>query len=145
MISTWKVKLATAVSLAILSTACGADGENVESERGMPLTDALPNDCTPLYPPDFTAIYLTTVKPKCAIQACHSTETRAAGLGFASADVTYQHWMDGGRIVAGSPGYSTLIARLQHPDKGLRMPPGEGLGETEICAITQWVYSGARR
>ncbi len=130
--------------IACVVLACGG-GDETPMDKDVPLTDALPMNCDPLYPPDFETIYLTTVQPKCALGPCHSVENAQGGIDLSSRDKTWMHWLDEGRVVPGRPSHSVLIQRLQLDDKSRRMPPGDGLESSEICAITQWIYDGAKR
>ena len=126
--------------------ACGtADQTSGEGVSGPPLTIALPMDCDALYPPDFETMYLTTVQPKCALGPCHSAENGQGGLDLSSRDKTWTHFIDEERVIPGYPDQSVLVARLQLENKARRMPPGDGLEQAEICAITQWIYNGAER
>lgn len=103
--------------------------------------------CAPLYAPTFENVYANTLAMKCGDDrsACHSEAGRAGGLSLADAATAYAELTDpaAGRIVAGDVSCGHLIARLYTDEAELVMPSGAALGDSERCAIAQWIAAGA--
>lgn len=79
---------------------------------------------------------------------CHGPdeETRAAELRL-DQETDAKRDLGGYRaIVSGDSGASELIARVEHSDPDMRMPPGEKavpLNATEVALLKQWIDAGA--
>ncbi len=103
--------------------------------------------CAPLYSPTFANVYNNTIAMKCGDDrsACHSESGRAGGLSLADADTAYAELTDPSamRIIPGDVSCGHLIARLYSDEGSLVMPSNAPLGDSERCAIAQWIAAGA--
>lgn len=89
--------------------------------------------------------YLNKVKPilqeRC--YACHGALKQEADLRLDTVAAMLNDQTRAPVIVAGIADQSDLLARIQHEDTSLRMPPeGRPLTEEEIQSITQWIQAG---
>ncbi len=77
---------------------------------------------------------------------CHAasaTKVRG-GLLLDSVSGILKGGEDGPVILAGDPDHSPLISAIKREDKDTAMPPkGNGLSESQVAAISQWVKMGA--
>jgi len=89
------------------------------------------------YSSDVQAIFSS----RCALGGCHASASRAGGLALASYDgVAAGGSLSGAVVIAGSPGTSELIRRVETTNTGERMPlggPELPAGEKEI--LRRWV------
>jgi hypothetical protein len=105
--------------------------------------------CQPLHDPvTYTTLFTTLFQPTCAIAGtCHAPPNPQLGLSFQDQAESYQLLLGskGGRarVVPANPGCSVLIERLEAPDPNLRMPPGMGLSDAQICDVVKWLVAGA--
>jgi hypothetical protein len=88
---------------------------------------------------------------------CHSGAAPDAGLNLSDADTSYANLVGvsttqlggaGIRVIAGDPGNSYLIQKLENAAgiEGVRMPlGGAALNQTDIDFIRQWITGGALR
>ena len=123
---------------ATLVTAC-SDGEACVQ---------VDTACQPLYEPTFANIFQNTLVPSCGVAgvACHAPEGAAGGLVFADIEQSYQQLAgDSARIDPDNVGCGALLSRLGSTEPSYQMPPSAPLAEAELCAIRQWVVSGAVR
>ncbi|MSP25303.1 MAG: hypothetical protein EXR75_09100 [Myxococcales bacterium] len=129
--------------LAIIgSTALvGACGDDLETS----CLASLPEDCTPLYAPTFDNVFTNTLSKSCGIggAACHTSAGNKGGLALDDQDGAYAMLLDG-RVVAGDPACSLLMARLEAAGESA-MPPGSPLSEAERCSIAAWIRAGAAK
>jgi len=77
---------------------------------------------------------------------CHGPTADEGGLQLhVRAAATAELESGGFAIVAGQPGKSALLERIQSHDDGDRMPPeGKPLSEAEISLIEKWISQGAQ-
>jgi hypothetical protein len=133
-------RLLAAASLVAAASGCGSECVEVKA------------DCSPLYEPTFTQIYTRTLAPTCAAggSSCHGPGGGRGSLTFESQASAYamlvgQAATDGGvRVLAGDPGCSVLVARLEADDEAIQMPPGSPLSSAERCSIERWIANGAK-
>ena len=148
--------LAVFLATALALPACGGGDSGTGSGSGgaggsSSCVKDLSTTCSPLYDPTFDNIYTRTLQPSCALSgaSCHSAEGNQGGLALADADSAYAALLgkDGGspRVVAGDPGCSLLIERLESTDADVVMPKGGRLSEAERCVFVKWVAAGAAR
>ncbi|MBK7927053.1 MAG: DUF1553 domain-containing protein [Bryobacterales bacterium] len=82
--------------------------------------------------------------------ACHGPDAKNKNIPLrldSFADATADLGKGRRAIVPGSPAASTLVARIQSPNKALRMPPlstGHALKPAEIETLTRWIAEGAK-
>jgi len=137
-----------------LAAALGACALALASCSDPPKNDlpcvTLKTDCSPLYdPPTYPVIYAKTFQPTCAtgMGTCHTADSRKGGLYFQDPAQAYQLLLgktDGrARILPNNPGCSILAERLFAEDRTLRMPPGGGLSDAELCDFAKWLTAGA--
>jgi hypothetical protein len=131
--------LLLALGIATLTPSCSGDECVVVS-----------SDCAPLYAPEFDEIFARTLQPTCAASggSCHAPEGMQGGLAFADVDSSYAALVDGGdaaRVLAGDPGCSLVVRKLESTEADVQMPPGAPLSEQERCVMVQWIAGGAKR
>ena len=102
---------------------------------------ALDETCLPQYTPTFANVYSNTISADCGTSqgACHSANGEA-NLSFADAPTAYQNLVK--NVKAGDPACSALIVRTHDTGEDYTMPPDSPLGESERCALLQWVIAG---
>lgn len=125
--------------LALMLSGCGGSGDCLES---------LDLACAPLYEPTFAELHARTLSGSCAIGACHSGTSRAAGMSLEGIDEAYAALTGaagGPRAIAGDAACSLLVRRVESPEASFVMPPGRPLSAAERCVIRRWVASGAQR
>jgi len=143
--------LAAALSCACLATGCnGGDTMSAAGDGGCEAVTEASLDCTPAFdPPDFSAIYANVIEKRCGSgdKGCHGD---GAPSGLVMSDPAQAHAYllgeigDGARVVPGHPECSELLMRLQSSDRRVRMPlNGAALDSGAICAVRQWIASGA--
>lgn len=129
--------------------ACGDDGGGgAAGTSGGGCLPPLDLECTPRYPPEFDEIYERLIEPTCSAAACHG-EGRAGNLMFGDADAAHARLLNDDvshpLVIPGDPECSLLVKRLESDDLDFVMPARSPLDEDELCAIRQWVESGAER
>lgn len=113
------------------------------SEEPPPACTTVDLACSPQYTPTFDNVYENTLKMDCgsARGGCHSAAGQG-GMSLANPATAYTELLDG-RVTAGDPACSELIVRTHGTGKDYQMPPGAPLGESERCALVQWIAAGA--
>ena len=106
---------------------------------------ALPDDCTPLYEPDFEAVFNNTLSRTCGVGggSCHAAQGAQGGLVLDEIDTAYTKLLSS-RVVAGDR-CSLLMQRLHGEDRSTLMPPGSQLNDKERCSVQRWIVNGALR
>jgi hypothetical protein len=110
-------------------------------------------ECAPLYQPSFDQLFSRTLQPTCATggSSCHGPTGKKGELVFDTAENAYGQLVGRSgpngevRVVAGDPGCSLLVVKLESSDAKIQMPPGSPLEAGERCAIIQWIANGAKR
>jgi hypothetical protein len=102
--------------------------------------------CAPANDATYEGLYTLTFAPRCAKSgvSCHASTGRQGGIDFQDRDAAYDALL-GKSVVAGDPGCSELVRRIQATDGNVRMPPGESIPQAEQCAIVKWIADGAKR
>ena len=117
------------------------------SETPPPTCTALVLDeaCAPLYQPSFTNVYANTITTDCGSSrgACHA-DGGESKLSFATEQAAYDNLLRD-YVTAGNPECSEMIVRTADVGEDYTMPQGDSLGESERCALQQWVRQGAVR
>jgi hypothetical protein len=105
-------------------------------------TTALDPACLPQYQPTFQNVYSNTIQQDCGSSegSCHGSSDSDSGLSFADAPTAYQALVD--HVKAGDAACSELVVRTHDTGQDYSMPPDEPLGESERCALLQWVLAG---
>jgi hypothetical protein len=105
----------------------------------------LPDDCTPLYEPNFEQVFDHTLQRSCGVggSSCHAAQGAQGGLVLDEIDTAYSKLLSS-RVVAGDR-CSVLMKRLHGGGVSALMPPGAKLGAKERCSVQQWIVNGARR
>src|SRR5688500_14362890 len=77
--------------------------------------------------------------------ACHSQDgkERQGGLLLDTRDGVLKGGDSGAAVVPGDPERSLLIKAVRRTDENLQMPPKEGLSDTQIADLVEWVKRGA--
>jgi hypothetical protein len=117
--------------LALFTAAC----EPVEEE----------DTCVPLDTPTFANVYDLVLVQSCAIGgSCHAADPGAGDLNLSDAETAYDSLVDGVRVSPGDASGSTVIVRINSGlNHAQHMPPGQLLGEPELCMIERWIAEGA--
>jgi hypothetical protein len=133
--------------LAALTGACGSS-----ESAGPPCLSELSLDCSPTYAPTFRAIFDNRLQVTCGAggRSCHSSSGRQAGLVLDDFDAAYAALLGSdaagrARVVPGDPECSLLEQRLESNDSDYVMPVGAKLKDGELCAVRQWIASGAKK
>jgi cytochrome c551/c552 len=108
----------------------------------------LDTNCQALHDPvTYSTIFSTTFHPTCAVTSCHAPPSPQAGLSFEDSAQAYQLLLGtmGGkaRVLPDNPGCSLLAERILAKEPSLRMPPGAGLSDAQICDVVKWLVAGA--
>ena len=137
--------LAASIGTAALALASCSD----PPKNDLPCV-ALNANCAPFFdPPTYSAIYTQIFQTTCATGTgtCHTADSRKGGLYFQDPMQAYALLMgtsDGrARILPNNPGCSILAERLFAMDPAVRMPPGGGLSDAELCDFAKWLTAGA--
>ncbi len=144
MTPAWRPPCGPIIAL-VLASACA------EAPEPPACLAPLPDDCTPLYPAEFTEVYETTLRPGCGVggTSCHGGEGARGGLVLDDVDEAYALLLDPpdapARVTPGDPECSVLMRRIEATDPAVTMPPGRRLGDSERCAIAAWIRAGAPR
>jgi hypothetical protein len=103
--------------------------------------------CAPLYAPTWDNVFANTVQPKCGTGggACHEGVGARGGLRLDESASAYQALTNVNRsyVMVDDVACSELLQRVYASSSELRMPRGASLGESERCALQQWVLAGA--
>ena len=98
--------------------------------------------CKPLYVPTFDNVYANTLMNTCGSQrvSCHSHDGMKGGMTFEDPDAAHASLL-AGRLMPGNPACSKMIVRTSSAGAHDQMPPppAEPLGDTEVCALIQWI------
>ena len=133
---------------AVLFAACSGYAEDGGDSGGACIED-LSVDCTPLHEPTFDKLFDVTIKNSCSVggNSCHTASGAKGGLIMETADGAYDALVNSAnpRVLAGDPGCSLLMKRLEAPEPSKIMPPGNQLSPEARCAIIQWISQGAKR
>jgi hypothetical protein len=126
------------VRTLLFITVLGACGETPPPECTTTTLDAT---CLPQYQPTFQNVFTNTIVADCGTDkgTCHGPNGEA-GISFANAATAYQSLT--AHVKAGDPMCSELIVRTHDTGQDYSMPPDQPLGESERCAIYQWVLAG---
>jgi hypothetical protein len=118
-------------------TACAA----CETPAPECTTTVLDDQCLPQYQPTFQNVFSNTIAADCGSDkgSCHGPNGEA-GISFANAATAYQNLTM--HVKPGSPECSELIVRTHDTGEDYSMPPDQPLGESERCALLQWVLAG---
>lgn len=105
-------------------------------------TTELDASCLPQYQPTFQNVFTNTIVADCGSDKgnCHGPGNSESGLSFANATQAYQSLTS--VVKPGSPECSELIVRTHDTGQDYTMPPDRALGESERCALLQWVLAG---
>jgi hypothetical protein len=104
----------------------------------------LPEACTPQYDPTFDEVWQNTLEPSCSLSGCHGGGSASGGLAMPDLDAAHGALVGGGYVTPGDASCSSLVDHLEPAGLG-DMPPGAPLGESERCAVRQWIDAGADR
>ena len=132
--------LRAVIALALLASACGSDPEEAE-----PPCVALPAECPDVLPPEYPRLYSAIFQGSCsqANGTCHGSIERQGGLDLSDIDRGYTLLLE--RVEKGNPSCSKLVVRTHSIGKPWQMPPGAPLEAFELCAIREWIETGAPR
>ncbi|CAN5835160.1 hypothetical protein BH11MYX2_BH11MYX2_06060 [soil metagenome] len=128
--------------LAALLLFAGCGAEPPPKCTSTQLDDA----CLPQYQPTFANVYANTLTEDCGSTkgACHKNGGEA-GLSFADEDTAYNNLLNRHYVVPGGVACSEFIVRTADTGKDYSMPKDSAIGDSEKCALQQWVRNGAQR
>src|SRR3954468_366897 len=114
------------LSLALGLLLCGCPSDPP------PACITVDTGCAPLYNPTFDNVYTMTLRDSCgsARSSCHSAAGQQGGMSFQDEAHAYAA-LSAGRVVAGDPGCSKMIVRIDSPGADYQMPPGDALSAAE--------------
>ena len=145
---TTELAIALPLSLSLAGCTSGSSGP-----AGLSCVTGLTTSCAATYtPPVFDTIFSGILQPNCAVGTgtCHTSDFRAGGLAFESANASYAALLGAGGgtafVVPHDPGCSALMERLESTDPAYHMPKGSTfLSAGDRCTIVQWISGGAAR
>jgi hypothetical protein len=138
------------VIVALAAPGCASDPDAPEALPAC-LTQADVDNCMPLYPAEFPAIFGHTLGVTCATSgaSCHGPDGAMGGLILDSEDGAYSALLgqsgQRSRVMPGDPKCSELMVRLDSPGHAWSMPPTVPLDDRARCAIRRWIAAGALR